>query len=241
MENERKKKFCTKCGKPLSEDSNLCSFCDIEEVDASTDDTIYEDINVDAEMISEETGEENLEEADDGLDSDNIQEDEYTEDDIKESTPKVYCRKCGSLVDSDNGICANCGADSNASNSDVTAICWFLGILLLVFIVVIVVYASNLNNTETEDNQSDYDDLQSQISILEDEKNQLQIELDECQSQLVVNEEELNFYRQAAVIVPDDNSKKYHTYSCDKWDYPIWIYNTEAAEGKGYTPCPYCQ
>lgn len=27
MENEHKKKFCTKCGKPLPEGSNFCSFC----------------------------------------------------------------------------------------------------------------------------------------------------------------------------------------------------------------------
>ena len=27
MENERKKKFCTKCGKPFSDDSRICNFC----------------------------------------------------------------------------------------------------------------------------------------------------------------------------------------------------------------------
>lgn len=42
-------------------------------------------------------------------------------------------------------------------------------------------------------------------------------------------------------IVPDDGTRLYHKYGCSNWDASsFWAYNTEAAEGRGYSPCPYC-
>ena len=51
--------------------------------------------------------------------------------------------------------------------------------------------------------------------------------------------DEYDFYHNGAVIVSDVDSC-YHTYSCTHWDYPIWIYNNEAAASEGYTPCKDC-
>ena len=48
-----------------------------------------------------------------------------------------------------------------------------------------------------------------------------------------------NFYTRHAVIVTEHGSR-YHTYDCHHWDYPIWIYNVEAAKDDGYTPCRVC-
>ena len=137
MENERKKKFCTKCGNPLPEDSEVCSFCDIEE--DVPDDTPYQDIDEDVEIIAEQNIAEDLELYDDASDLEEEQEDEANELDNEESALKVYCRKCGYLVDSDDGICTNCGTNSDTSNHTATALCWLFGILLLVFIIVSIV------------------------------------------------------------------------------------------------------
>lgn len=52
-------------------------------------------------------------------------------------------------------------------------------------------------------------------------------------------EAELDFYDRYAVIVSEYNNK-YHKYDCELWDYPIWIYNIDAAKGHGYTPCSRC-
>lgn len=51
--------------------------------------------------------------------------------------------------------------------------------------------------------------------------------------------DEYDFYHNGAVIVTETGSR-YHTYSCYHWDYPIWIYNKEAAISEGYTPCKDC-
>lgn len=52
-------------------------------------------------------------------------------------------------------------------------------------------------------------------------------------------EAELDFYDRYAVIVSEYNNK-YHKYDCELWDYPIWIYNIDAAKDYGYTPCSRC-
>ena len=55
------------------------------------------------------------------------------------------------------------------------------------------------------------------------------------------NELYLAFYEKHAAIVPDDGKNVYHLYGCDELgDYSFWIYNTEAAEGRGYYPCANC-
>lgn len=51
--------------------------------------------------------------------------------------------------------------------------------------------------------------------------------------------EEYNFFHNRAVIVTESGSR-YHIYDCYHWDYPIWIYNYEAAASRGYTPCMDC-
>lgn len=51
--------------------------------------------------------------------------------------------------------------------------------------------------------------------------------------------DEYKFYHDGAVIVTESGSC-YHTYDCYHWNYPIWIYNVEAAKSQGYTPCKDC-
>lgn len=51
--------------------------------------------------------------------------------------------------------------------------------------------------------------------------------------------EKVQFFDRHAVFVLDDGSKEYHTYDCAWRKYSglsFWIYNTEAAESKGYKP-----
>ena len=50
------------------------------------------------------------------------------------------------------------------------------------------------------------------------------------------------FFDSHAEIVGDDGTKVYHKYGCSKLDRSngFWIYNTEAAESKGYTKCTLC-
>ena len=50
-----------------------------------------------------------------------------------------------------------------------------------------------------------------------------------------------NFLDNNIAIVPDDGTRLYHKYGCEKLNLSyFWAYNTEAAIDKGYRPCPYC-
>ena len=64
-------------------------------------------------------------------------------------------------------------------------------------------------------------------------------EIKRYQNNLGAISDEYNFYHDGAVIVTESGSR-YHTYDCYHWNYPIWIYNVEAAKSKGYTPCKDC-
>lgn len=64
-------------------------------------------------------------------------------------------------------------------------------------------------------------------------------DLDNLQNKYNAIYDEYSFYHNGAVIVTESGSR-YHTYDCYHWDYPIWIYNTENAKYKGYTPCKDC-
>ena len=55
-------------------------------------------------------------------------------------------------------------------------------------------------------------------------------------------ESTLSFYEEHVVIVPNNNTYTYHIYGCKYCDtsYGFWIYNYNAAQDKGYSPCKYC-
>lgn len=54
-------------------------------------------------------------------------------------------------------------------------------------------------------------------------------------------QKDLDFYKNNAVIVTKTGTK-YHKYGCYHLSNvdAIWIYNTEAAKGRGYTACADC-
>lgn len=61
----------------------------------------------------------------------------------------------------------------------------------------------------------------------------------ECRADYGQLKEKADFFDQHAVIVGEDQYY-YHTYDCPSRPGYFWIYNTEAAVGRGYHPCPTC-
>jgi len=56
-------------------------------------------------------------------------------------------------------------------------------------------------------------------------------------------EDKESFVKQHVAIAIDGTwPRLYHVYGCPNINYDLsaYIYNTEAVEGKGYQPCPYC-
>lgn len=54
--------------------------------------------------------------------------------------------------------------------------------------------------------------------------------------------DKIAFYDWAAVIVPDNGSRKYHKYGCSHLDLSdgYWIFNVENAKYQGYKACSHC-
>lgn len=49
------------------------------------------------------------------------------------------------------------------------------------------------------------------------------------------------FFYNYAVVVSESDQSHYHRYGCSDIDFDyFWIYNTEAAESRGLSPCPEC-
>lgn len=83
---------------------------------------------------------------------------------------------------------------------------------------------------------------EQQDSILEQEetiktKSEEYLALNEKYQSL---QENYDFYYKFAACV-DENNNYYHHYGCDYFDdSSFWIYNINAADEKGYKPCPHC-
>ena len=80
---------------------------------------------------------------------------------------------------------------------------------------------------DLEKSAADYTELNDDYNALQEEYNKIF--------------EEYDFYNWNAVVCSEDN-QYYHTYDCTDWnrDY-FWIFNSEYAKYKEYTPCPNCQ
>lgn len=148
-----------------------------------------------------------------------------------------YCSKCGALINNETKVCSGCGKK------------YFKGIkfnkfsVLIISSVLIILYLAIMAAYY----HIHYQALDQKISTLESTiKNkdtyisQLQEQLRDSRIKTYNLQDELDFYEEYAVCV-NENSKKYHTYDCEDFDASsFWIYNTNAAENKGYYACPKC-
>ena len=75
---------------------------------------------------------------------------------------------------------------------------------------------------------------------LESEINRKNVEFQDSQTKIRDLEEDLDFYENNAVIVTE-NGEKYHKYNCQYIQgKSYYIYNVEAAQAYGYSPCEVC-
>ena len=160
-----------------------------------------------------------------------------------------YCSRCGNRINTQTGVCVVCGWQSRALKR-----IWgqhkqaFLRFGLLVLLAAALVSMGARQ-------QSVIAQKDAEIKALQEEKEDLiniakegvtiirerGAEMDRLAKNLDEWGTELEFLRDHAAIVTA-NDKFYHHYSCPKWktQEEFYIYNTEAAELKGKTPCPGC-
>ena len=141
-----------------------------------------------------------------------------------------YCSRCGALVDSTTKVCTGCGKQY-----------FKVGKFLKIFIPIVILSVLLITSIGFNIYQySEIDYLSWKKGDLEDQVSDLQGEVRELESEQWENYSKLRFFDNHAVLV-DEHSRKYHKYGCEDFDGSyFWIYNTEAAEGKGYYACSKC-
>lgn len=159
----------------------------------------------------------------------------------------AFCKLCGCKIDSETRKCSGCGKqyfrgftgkkkckiktqyckkcgnliDSKTKKCTVCGKQYFKGLriktllylfLIILFVVAIIILSVKLNNANLYKER--YNDIY----------------------------DEYNFYHSKAVIVADDDTNLYHSYTCEDLNTSsFWVYNKEAAKGKGFKPCPNCR
>lgn len=173
------------------------------------------------------------------------------------STKRKYCSNCGSLIDSGTKKCTGCGRQ------------YFQGLkhyrfklLVIALALVIVALAAqciwqHLRLQEIDDRnretisalKQDILDLKKEVSEKESmiktrgtTIKSLNQKIDSLEDERWNTLRELTFYRNSAEIIPNNRTNTYHKWGCSLLDTSngYWIYNTEAANSRGYKECAVC-
>lgn len=153
---------------------------------------------------------------------------------------KKRCKLCGGNIDKKTKKCESCGKQYFKLKPAV----------LVAVILAVLLVATNgyfIYQIREKDNKIRVKD--NKISEYKTKAQNTQKKLITVQNRLnsIIEQnndmaDQLNFYDYHAAIVPNDGTRMYHKYSCTVYNKSngFWIYNTEAAQGHGYYPCPYC-
>lgn len=133
----------------------------------------------------------------------------------------TYCKKCGGAVDPNNKKCIKCGKQYFKLSVIIPIGYILTAVLGIALIVAVIFYNQRINSLET-----DFDTV-CQVR-------------DEYIQKYNAIYPEYSFYHDYAVIVWEGVTN-YHSYGCLRATDSFWIYNTEAAKGRDYDPCPLCQ
>lgn len=117
---------------------------------------------------------------------------------------------------------------------------YIISIVVLCFAVAGIFAFSVYQYAEFKNLTSDYTKLQEEYDSLSAKYDDAIDEYSETQRNMVEARMELEKYRKYAVFVNED-STYYHTYKCPLQKGSFWIYNINAAESRGYSPCPICR
>lgn len=115
-----------------------------------------------------------------------------------------------------------------------------------ILIILTIVFTASITGNIYQSQQNEI--MQNSISSLESKNTEyfekiaeLKTKLFNLQDKYDGASKKLSFYEEHIVVVPDDNTYKYHIYGCIYCDTSyFWAYNTEKAQQLGYSPCKYC-
>lgn len=168
--------------------------------------------------------------------------------------PKArFCKLCGDPIDPVTRKCTGCKKQYFRLPA-FTDKHWFVAALAVACAVILfLLFVLAARSNQVAELADTVTDLESKLTAAEQdasyqkqkaETNKSQLDglrraNEELRNKVSDMEEKVLFFDRHAVFVLDDGSKEYHTYDCAWRKYSglsFWIYNTEAAESKGYKP-----
>ena len=168
--------------------------------------------------------------------------------------PKTrFCKLCGDPIDPVTRKCTGCKKQYFRLPT-FTDKHWFIAALAVACAVILfLLFTLSAKSNQVAELAATVADLESKLAAAEQdasyqkqkvETNKTQLDglrraNEELRDKVSDMEEKVQFFDRHAVFVLDDGSKEYHTYDCAWRKYSglsFWIYNTEAAESKGYKP-----
>lgn len=165
-----------------------------------------------------------------------------------------YCKHCGGLIDSETKKCTSCGKQY----FHIPKLKFNKTVCITLILLTVISLTTGFNVYQYNKLMSDNNEISSLTEQVESLNNQLSSKQGEIfllnstvkthESKIESLEKQINFYENHVAIVYDYNTNLYHKYICydaalkiyKNGDSSFWIYNTEAAEKRGYSPCPSC-
>lgn len=159
---------------------------------------------------------------------------------------KIYCKKCGSVIDNESGECTGCGKQYFRIRK-------LFSSKVLIWLLVIActglagcsyfwysgcIYQQQKNaelEKESKRNSDQVNTLTDKIASLEKDNDKLLEDFGHASFEA--------YWYETNVAICTPTGKKYHSYDCSHWkdsDY-VYIFSIADAESRGYEPCSDCQ
>jgi RNA polymerase subunit RPABC4/transcription elongation factor Spt4 len=171
----------------------------------------------------------------DNVEFNTYNEDKYPKQDFNHKAKKnKYCKFCGGLIDNLSKKCSGCNKQYFKFN---------ISIVIYSLIIIALIGLFSYQYLFIKNLKNDLSYKEQVIAELKNENIEIENSIKEKQQTIDIYatlEPERIFYSTSAVIVYDDGTKLYHRYGCESGKGDFWIYNKEAAVGKGYQKCSLC-